>query len=100
MRATIALGLMTAALAAGAPALAQSRPDSLTMTCSAVQALVQQRGAVVIGTGPNVFDRYVADRRFCMPTQITQNTFIATRDNRNCLVGGICRENTLISIGR
>lgn len=100
MRALIALGLMTAALAPGAPALAQGRPDSLTMTCSAVQALVRQQGAVVIGTGPNVFDRYVADRRFCMPTQIAQNAFIATRDNRSCLVGGICRENAPINFGR
>jgi hypothetical protein len=100
MRATIVLGLMSAVLASGASALAQSRPDSLTMTCSTAQALVRQQGAVVIGTGPNVFDRYVADRRYCMPTQISQNAFIATRDNRSCLVGGICRENTPINFGR
>jgi hypothetical protein len=99
MRAMIATALVCV-VAAATPASAQSRPDSLTMTCSAAQALVRERGAVVIGTGPNVFDRYVADRRFCMPTQVTQNAFIATRDNRNCLVGGICRENVPINLGR
>jgi hypothetical protein len=99
MRAMIATALVCV-VAAATPASAQSRPDSLTMTCSAAQALVRQRGAVVIGTGPNVFDRYVADRRFCMPTQVSQNAFIATRDNRNCLVGGICRENVPINLGR
>ncbi|MGL4445894.1 MAG: hypothetical protein ACRCU1_19885 [Alsobacter sp.] len=99
MRAMIATALVCV-VAAATPASAQSRPDSLTMTCSAAQALVRERGAIVIGTGPNVFDRFVADRRFCMPTQVTQNAFITTRDNRNCLVGGICRENVPINLGR
>ncbi len=97
MRAILAAVLLTVLPAS---VQAQSRPDSLTMTCSAAQALVQQRGAIVIGTGPNIFDRYVADRRYCMPTQRTNNAFIATKDNRNCLVGGVCRESTPFEVWR
>ncbi len=70
------------------------------MTCAQAQALVQQRGAIVVGTGPHVYDRYVADRRWCMPTQRTFNAFVATRDNRNCLIGYTCRDASPFDVWR
>lgn len=75
-------------------ARAQSRLDSLTMTCAALKEVIQKRGVVIVGTGPNVYDRYVANGRFCAPTQITDNGFVATSDNRQCAAGYVCRERT------
>ena len=51
--------------AAQAGAQAQGRPDSLAMPCAAVAGIVRSAGAIVIGTGPNIYDRYVETRAFC-----------------------------------
>jgi hypothetical protein len=67
-------------------ALAQSRPDSLGMSCAQVQALIQQRGGIVIGTGPDIFDRFVRSRAFCMGGETTDLTWVRTRDARRCPV--------------
>ena len=94
MRAILTMALVGAVVGGAGSALAQSRPDSLTMTCTQAQALVRKQGAVVIGTGPFIYDRFVVDRNFCTPTQRANNAFIQTKDNKYCLVGGICREAT------
>ncbi|MHB2166166.1 hypothetical protein [Alsobacter sp. R-9] len=95
----LALATLVAISAAG-PALAQSRPDSLTMTCAQAQALVRQQGAVVLGTGQFIYDRYVRDRSFCAPTQRAQTSFVQTKDNKYCLAGYLCREATPFDIWR
>jgi hypothetical protein len=77
---------LAVALLAASTASAQNRPDSLTMTCDSVQALLKRERAAVIGTGPNVFGRYVADGRACSVTQFARQAFIATKDNKYCLV--------------
>lgn len=89
--------VVVAAVAAGigwlavvSPAAAQARPDSLSMTCDQVRALLRSRGAVVIGTGPHIYDRFVADQRFCPMTEGTRPAWIATRDTRQCQVGYTC----------
>lgn len=89
--------VLVAVLAAGVgvagaigPVAAQSRPDSLAMTCDQARGLVRSRGAAVIGTGPHVFDRYVSDQRFCAITEGTKPAWIATRDTRQCPVGFTC----------
>jgi hypothetical protein len=92
MNVRLASLLLLAGLAAG-PGLAQgARPDSLAMTCAQVQRLVRQAGGIVVGTGPNLFDRYVSDRRFCEPTQGLRRSFVETRDARSCFVGYRCYE--------
>lgn len=75
------------------PANAQvpPRPDSLKMTCAQTAALVRSRGAIIIGTGPYIFDRFVADRRFCSITEATQAAFVKTRDTPNCFLGYLCK---------
>lgn len=70
---------------------AQSRPDSLAMSCAQAQALVQREGAVVIGTGPDLYERYVADPGYCQ-SQRSKPAWIPTRDEKLCLVGQVCRE--------
>ena len=75
---------------ASLPAAAQGRPDSLSMSCDQARALLRSRGALVIGTGPHIYDRYVTDRRFCAVTEGTRPAWIATRDTRQCMVGYTC----------
>ncbi|WP_293864065.1 hypothetical protein [uncultured Alsobacter sp.] len=88
------LFLIAGALVGSLPAFAQSRPDSLTMTCDQVRATIARQGVAVIGTGANVYDRYVVDARFCSATQVTRPDFLKTRDVSACLVY-TCRERTL-----
>ena len=87
-----AIAATLAALASTAPAasVAQARPDSLSMSCAEVANLVTTQGAVVIGTGPNVFDRYVREVRFCSGAEQLKPEWIKTRDNPQCFVGYVC----------
>jgi hypothetical protein len=71
-------------------AQAQGRPDSLRMSCSAARGLVSARGAVVLGSGPNLYDRYVASQGFCLPDEITKPAWVPTGDTRQCFVGYRC----------
>jgi hypothetical protein len=71
-------------------ALAQSRPQSVAMTCRAAAALVFQRGAIVLGTGGYTYDRYVRDRSFCEITEATKAAFAPMLDNPQCFVGYTC----------
>jgi len=80
-----------------APALAQSLPNSLNMSCAATANLVQQRGAVVIATGPNVYDRYVSNQGYCDVDQTTYPVWLQTADQNQCFIGYRCRERLLHS---
>jgi hypothetical protein len=75
--------------------LAQALPDSLRMSCAAAYGLVHQAGAVVIGTGPNLYDRFVTDAGYCELTQTTEPAWIPTADNPQCLIGKRCIERRL-----
>ena len=83
--------LLAAFIGLPLPASAQAMPNSLTMSCAQARALVQREGAVVIGTGPNLYDRFVTDAGFCASKR-SQPAWIATRDEPECLVGQLCRE--------
>ncbi len=67
-------------------------PNSLIMSCASSRALVQKRGAVLMYTGPGIFDRYVANQSFCAGNEMTKPAWIATVDQPQCLVGSVCRE--------
>lgn len=56
------------------------------MTCAQVQALISQRGGVVLSTGQHTFDRYVANRNFCQHGEILKRDYVPTRDNNRCYV--------------
>lgn len=79
------------ALALWAP-VAQARPATPSMTCAAAQALVARTGGIVLDTSATTFDRYVADRRFCMPDEDIRPAFERTRDNPQCFIGYTCYE--------
>jgi hypothetical protein len=90
--ATVGAAALAAVLVAAtaAPASAQRRPDTLTMTCQQVGALVRAQGAIVLGTGPHIFDRYVADGRFCSLNEVAAPSPLRTRDAARCLSANRC----------
>ncbi|MHB2166167.1 hypothetical protein [Alsobacter sp. R-9] len=87
-------GLRVAAVAAGclwgSQAFAQAQADSLTMTCAQAKALVNQRGSLILGTGPYVFDRYVRDGSFCKFPMKAEESYVKTKDTSYCLAGYVC----------
>lgn len=75
-------------LAAGTGA--EARPDTLAMSCGEAAALVASRGAIVLGTGPNIFDRYVRELRFCSGFEQLKPEWVRTKDNPQCFIGYTC----------
>ena len=73
-------------------ASAQTRPSTTAMTCGQARTFVASRGAAVIGTGGQTYDRFVRDRGFCETTEVTRTTFVPTRDNPSCFIGYRCIE--------
>lgn len=84
------VGVMLA-LALSSPAV-QARPATPSMTCAAAAALVARSKGIVLDTSATTFDRYVPDRRFCMPDEDTRPAFERTRDNPQCFIGYTCYE--------
>ena len=74
------------------PMAAEARPDTNRMTCAAANALVMKQGAIVLGIGPSIFDRYVSSRAYCTSGDWTEPAFVPTADNRQCWVGYTCRQ--------
>ena len=89
--ATIAL-IAIAACTTGAEA--QGRPSTTAMTCAAAASFVASRGAVVIGTGGDTFERVVTNQGFCLRGQDTRPMFSPTRDNGACFIGYYCFDPT------
>jgi hypothetical protein len=71
-------------------ALAQERPDSLRISCGAAASLVRNAGAIVMRTGPNIYDRYVSSRAYCARDEQTEPRWIAAGDTPQCFIGYTC----------
>ena len=84
------LALVLCLAASGAQA--QSRPMTPGMTCAGVQQLVSQRGAVVLGFGPDLYDRVVSGPRYCQFSEGLVRINVPTRDTATCFAGYTCRE--------
>lgn len=69
---------------------AAARPDTLAMSCAQTASLVNAQGAVLLGTGPNLFDRYVREQRFCSGFEQLKPEWVKTRDNPQCFIGYTC----------
>jgi hypothetical protein len=82
----IAAGLLSASCAA-----AQGRrPDTLQMTCRQAAGLVHAQGSIVLGTGPDIYDRYSTGCGFCPDMSYLAAAFLRTADNPQCFVGYRC----------
>ena len=72
-------------------AQAQSRPNSLIMSCDAVGRLLRQQGAVILSTGTFTYDRYVSSGSFCGPAERTDPAWVPAADTQQCFAGYRCR---------
>lgn len=84
---TLALGLGLLQMAAPAEA---ARPDLRRMSCAQAQAMVAQRGAVVMTTGRYTYKRFVAGIRWCDRWETIRPAVATTRDTPQCVVGFEC----------
>ena len=82
--ATLALMALTGA------AEAQGRPSTTGMTCGQAARLVATRGAVVLATGRDTYDRYVRSPGFCDSGYYARPAFVPARDNPQCNIGYYC----------
>lgn len=86
-----ASGLALAILmGASSLALAQGRPYVPSMSCVQARRLVQSRGAIVLGTSPSQYDRYVSSEGYCQRDETAAPAFEPTRDQRSCQIGYYC----------
>ena len=72
-------------------ALAQQRPSTPLMSCSAAGRLVASQGAIVRGTGPQTYDRFVRDVGFCERDETTEPLYAPAADTPQCFVGYRCK---------
>ena len=73
------------------PCSAQSRPFLPSLSCGDAVALVANHGAVVLGTGPSTYDRFVRDGGFCGIEETTEPAWARTRDIGQCFIGYRCK---------
>jgi hypothetical protein len=83
-----------ASIFATAAALAQPRPMLSGARCGSVRALLAARGALILGTGPDTFDRFVSDARSCEASEAAEPAIEQTADNPQCFVGFRCKART------
>jgi hypothetical protein len=88
----IRIGLTLVLVLLASETIAQGRPSTTVMSCQQARGLVASRGAIVLGTGGQTYDRFVRDRSFCEVTEATQQAFAPTRDTPQCPVGFRCFE--------
>lgn len=88
LKTVIAVAACVAATAAQA-----ARPFAPAASCAALNALVEQRGGVVLSTSRTTYDRYVSDGRFCQRTEVTRPAWIVSSDNPECFIGYTCQEH-------
>ncbi len=85
----LAIMVSGACLAAG-QAQAISRYDPTRMSCDAIQDRVAREGAVILRYTSKrnmpVYDRYVADSRFCPAGQARARAYVPSADARSCPV--------------
>lgn len=83
-----------------ATAAAAQQPYSPELSCRSLEKIMKSRGAVVIGTSPTEYDRYVNSSQFCYSSQHTVAAWVPSADEADCFVGYTCRENDRESTGR
>jgi hypothetical protein len=86
------LVLSTLAVLLASASIAEARPNTLTMSCGQAAATVARAGAIVLSTGVNTYDRFVAHNGYCLPGEEVQRATAPTLDNPFCTLGYTCRE--------
>lgn len=90
MKATVSLAL--ALCMASVPAYAISRYNSQSMSCSRIQSVIRNEGAVILryrsARNPSLplYDRYVAHDGFCDFNKYAAAAWVPSSDSRSCPV--------------
>ena len=61
------------------------------MSCDEAAATVARSGAIVLSTGVNTYDRFVATNLFCLSGETTEPGLAPTLDARLCKIGYVCQ---------
>jgi hypothetical protein len=80
---------ITASLILSVP-MAQARINTTKLNCAQAEDLVSSRGAIVLDTSRNTFDRYVTNRSFCPIGDFVIRAYVPTRDKKSCWIGYTC----------
>lgn len=83
------LSLLVLLLSTGS-SFAGSRPFTPALSCRAVSSMVQRSGAVLLSTGPGLFDRYVTGQSQCASGYALVPSWVKSADNSACFVGYTC----------
>lgn len=86
--------LLTAFLSLVATTALAQRPSTLSMSCGEAAGLVASRGAVVLSTGRNTYDRFVASAGFCELGEFAYRGVAPTQDAEQCRLGYVCKNQT------
>jgi hypothetical protein len=90
-------------LAAAADASAINRYDIGGLSCARVRGIVQSQGAVILryrstrNPSLTLYDRYVADGRYCQSSEVATTTGVPTADTNYCPVRK-CIENEIFDL--
>ncbi|KZL23900.1 hypothetical protein [Pseudovibrio sp. WM33] len=82
--------LSLVSVASVAQAMNAPRTNTTDLTGSQVKSLVQEKGAIILSTGPGLYDRYVANGSYCSPSEETQRAYVVTKDSNHSLIGYTC----------
>ena len=75
--------LVTIALAASfAPAAAEARPDTRSMTCQQLLGFLKSKGSVVMDTGPRTYKLFVWHRGYCQYGETVGTAWVDASDGK------------------
>ena len=71
--------------------VAEARVNITRQSCSQAKNLVQSKGRIVLTTGRNTYDLYVANQSYCDTGDVAVRGYVRTRTMKSCFVGYTCR---------
>ena len=72
--------------------LAEPLRQTTSLRCAEASALVASSGAVVLGTGPHTYERFVAGRGCGRASE--EPAWVAASDTSQCFIGYRCRDKS------
>ena len=71
--------------------IAEARVNITRQSCSQAKNLVQAKGRIVLTTGRNTYDLYVANHSYCETGDVAVRGYVRTRTKKSCFVGYTCQ---------
>lgn len=92
MKTMVSISLLAVALFTATEVSAISRHNIGSMSCAAVQGILEREGAAILRypstrvQGMTLYDRYVADGRYCSSDEYGKRATVPVGDTANCPV--------------